>query len=266
KSRSDFFERFLRPKIVFSDLEEHAIDEAERIVEHERFQFGVVRTAPKCSLEERKADDHFTPLGAVFVIARASDDPSRLSLDDGKSTLRFHRAIEEFLEYRARVALPIGVLLPDKRIARGFKESLEIVQAQGTQLDQLAGQNRLPIEFAIRFHSRTLNRRWSMGLPRTGLTVSRNCRVCAAAACPSNAFWLCQTSKTVKWFGRVAPCRTSRRTLPSSLRPSSTIRLRRAGTSRSRPPISTWVKTTIARSFAAAGAGPISNVLYGLWS
>src|SRR5207249_7380103 len=87
--------------------ENDTIDKPEGMIEHEGLQFAVVCSAPKCSLDERKPDHHLTLLGAVFVITGASNDPSRLSFDDRKSTLGFHRAIKELLTDVALVALPV---------------------------------------------------------------------------------------------------------------------------------------------------------------
>ncbi|HEY6205742.1 MAG TPA: hypothetical protein VIW21_06205, partial [Chthoniobacterales bacterium] len=47
ESGADFLEGFLRAKVVLADNEHDAIDEAEGVIEHQRFQLAIVAAAPE---------------------------------------------------------------------------------------------------------------------------------------------------------------------------------------------------------------------------
>jgi hypothetical protein len=126
--RPDLFQGPLRAKVILADDEDDAIDETERVREHQGLQFSVVRSAPEGALQKCPADFDFAVCKIEVPVSGASDDPAGFSIDHRERALRFDRAIEVLLKNLAFVSVFFRVLLPDERIAGRLEQRLEVVR------------------------------------------------------------------------------------------------------------------------------------------
>src|SRR5437899_1794498 len=60
KTGADFFERFLRAKVLFAGDKDDAIDESEGMIEHELLQLAIVGSAPEFALQKSPTHFYFT--------------------------------------------------------------------------------------------------------------------------------------------------------------------------------------------------------------
>src|SRR5205085_12449141 len=102
------------------------------MVEHEALQFAVISSTPELALEERPADLHFALGWFQVPIARAADDASGGTLDDGEGAAGLDATIEISLEDFRLVAVALRVLLPNERVARRRKQFVKIFAPQRT--------------------------------------------------------------------------------------------------------------------------------------
>ena len=123
------------------------------MVEHQRLQFTVVRSAPEFPFQKSKANLHFAVIGLEVVVARTANDPVGRPLDHGERSFRFNGPIEVSLKDLPRVAIRFRMLLPNQRIAGRSKESLEVSGAQGAELNKTSSQRWLK----VKFHGRACN-------------------------------------------------------------------------------------------------------------
>ena len=136
----------MRAEIVFSHGKYHAIDEPQRVLDHQRLQLAVVFAAPEPPLQERPADFDFVLRRIQIVVSRASNDSAGFAVNHCKGALRIDRPVKELLEDLPLVAIALWMLLPDQRIARSLEERVEVVGAKRTHDEQISLQCGLEIE------------------------------------------------------------------------------------------------------------------------
>src|SRR5438270_1264981 len=66
----DFLKRLLRSKIILCGSENHAINESQRVLNHQRFQLAVVSAAPERPLQKGIANLDFTFFRVEVVVSR----------------------------------------------------------------------------------------------------------------------------------------------------------------------------------------------------
>src|SRR5205823_1048062 len=99
----------------------------ERMLQHQRFQLAIVFAALEGPLQKGKTNLDLAFRRIEIVISRASNGPSRLSLDHRKGALRLYGSIEVALKNFSFVSVSLGVLLPDKRIVGSREQRVEIL-------------------------------------------------------------------------------------------------------------------------------------------
>src|SRR5580765_8629840 len=70
--RAQLLDRAARAQVVLADHEDHAVHEAEGVVDHEPLHLAVGLAPPAIATEERPADLDLAAGGIVAVIARAA--------------------------------------------------------------------------------------------------------------------------------------------------------------------------------------------------
>ena len=136
----------LRAEVARPDHEDHRVDEAERVLEHQPLQLAVVDAAPVEAGQERPADLDLGLRLIVAVEARRSDDQAVGAIDDDQRAAGGQRLVEERAEDLDLVAVAGRVLLPDQRVGGDGVERLPVVGAERAQLQALALQHRLGVE------------------------------------------------------------------------------------------------------------------------
>src|SRR5262249_52884091 len=117
----------VRATVVHADEKDHALDEPERMLEHESLHLAVVAAAPVRPGQERPAALDLAPLRVVAMEPRRSDDPavSRVARDQGTAGLE--RLAKEGPKVLLLVAILDGVLLPNERVRSHREEIIEIL-------------------------------------------------------------------------------------------------------------------------------------------
>jgi hypothetical protein len=143
---ADLLHRAPRAAIVLSDEKDDAVDETERVLEHESLQFAVVPAAPVGASQKRPADLDFAPALVVAMEPGGSDDPPIAYVDRDERATGPQCFIEVDAEAPLRVAVAFGVLLPDGRVRRDRIEGIEIIQTKRPELEEIAFEDRLNVE------------------------------------------------------------------------------------------------------------------------
>src|ERR1700681_2323521 len=116
---ADLGHRALRAPVSLAHPEDDGIDEGECVIEHQAFDFTVGWPAPILADDERPADLDLMASGVIAVVAARTDQPGGRAVDEHKTHLRCHRALEELAEWRFGVAIRRGMHFPDQRIGAG---------------------------------------------------------------------------------------------------------------------------------------------------
>src|SRR4051812_39981193 len=96
------------------------------MIDHERLELAIIRTAPEGPLQERPADLNFISQGSQIVVSGAPDDSAGARFDNHERAFRFHGTAEIRLEDLPLVTIAFRMLRPYQRVARRREKRVEI--------------------------------------------------------------------------------------------------------------------------------------------
>ena len=111
---------------------------SQRVLDHQRFQFTVVRSTPERPFQESPANLYFTLVAIQVPIARTSNDSTRSAINYRKGALGLNRSGEEPLKDFGFVAIIFWMLFPDERITGCGKKSVKVAKGERAYLNQVA--------------------------------------------------------------------------------------------------------------------------------
>ena len=143
---ADFFERRAAAQVGFADAEIDPLDRAQRVVEHQPLELGVVGPAPVAAGKESPADLNRAAIRRVIRLEpRRADDRAAGLVDHRQRTAFGQRIIEEGSKYRLLPAIMRGVQFPDQRVAGDREKRVPVIGAQRPDLQAFPGEDRLAV-------------------------------------------------------------------------------------------------------------------------
>jgi hypothetical protein len=145
KHAADLLHRAAGAQIAFANHEDHRIEPAKGVAEHQVLELAVGAAAPMIARQEGPADLDLTRPGISVVVAAGPDHAPALPLADRQAAARCKRVVEIAPEHRLLPAVMGRVDRPDQRIGRGRVERVPVLRHRRAQLDRVAGQDWLQV-------------------------------------------------------------------------------------------------------------------------